>query len=134
MASKSVTVYIPEIVMDDYRRRGVFTELPAAKTAPQYAPPRGCSQYVIPLKTAYRMYDDAMDRRVHRSSEVDTRLFRGYGHLKRFIREPAGILEMNSLAWAPEHPVMARLWKRAEATVLRDLFYPLGINAAGTTE
>lgn len=132
MASESVTVSIPDAVIDDYRQRGVFTEVVTAKADTKYAPKLRCSNYVISLKLAYQMYEDSMDRRLNRSPEVDRGLFTEYGRLEKFLEHDANIFAMGSLAWAPGRPIRPRAWERAEREVLYDLFYPLGIPAAGS--
>lgn len=130
MATGSVTVFIPDAVMDDYRRRGVFTEVVTAKKAyAKYLPIR-CSQYVISRKQAYRMYDDVLDLRVNRSPEVDRKLFREYGRLDRFLSDALNVRAMGQLAWKPGRRPAPREWERAGFCVIDELFYPLGIKPA----
>jgi hypothetical protein len=134
MASGSVNVFIPDRVIGDYRRRDVFGDVVTSPKVDTKYSPTGCTKHAISLKLAYQMYDDALDRRLNRSPDVDSKLFRDYGRLTDFIKNDCDGRGWDYVAWAPGWRIRTRGWERAERQVIHDLFYRLGIKAAETTE
>lgn len=132
MATRSVTVFIPDPVIDDYRRRGVFNDVVTAKTADTKYLSIRCRQYVISRKQAYRVCDDVLDRRANRPPELGRKLFKKYGRLLGFKDKALNVRAMGQIAWAPGWPPARREWEYAEACVICDLFVPVGIKAAAT--
>jgi hypothetical protein len=134
MARGSVTTFVPDVLIDEYRQRGVFTDMVTAVREDTKHPPVRCSRYTISLKLAYQMYEDAMEQRANRAPTTDSELYREYGRLLDMIGSAAGINGMDCLAWAPGWKLRPRRWKRAESYVIYLLFAPLGIGAAETAE
>lgn len=133
MASGIVDVYIPDLVIEDYRRRDVFPDAAAAKVDDKHPPVRS-NAYTIPRTLAYLMYDDAIEQRVNRAPTTHKTLYTDYGRLMSFIEVYAGVKGMGQLAWEPGYPVAPRAWKRAEDKVVYGLFFRLGIKAAEVAE